>query len=286
MPRDPQDLARELLGRPAGEIEPLVVWPDRASFRVTCGAERFVIKTDDDANTVAREAAGQARAAAAGVRVPELIGVSPNAFAMRWVEGVTLRDHSTADAWADTGRQLRIAHDVGGAGPFGTGFGGFEPEQPTWRSFFDAFAERTLRDGERDLGFPARQAARVRAALRAAAPRLDAPHLAWCHGDFQTQHGLIDPSTDRVAAIIDWADHGSGDVGWDVAVLTLDDRAHLGPFLDGYGATVELRAALGELLPLYSVVRLLGSASWLAEHGHPLVEDHLNRAIAWRPRSG
>ena len=282
MPRDPDVLARELLGHAADEIEPLVVWPDRASYRVTCGAERFVLKTDDNAQRIAREAAGQARAAAAGVRVPEMIAVSSNAFAMRWVDGVPLRDHSTPAAWADTGRQLRIAHDVGGGAPLGSGFGVFEADYPTWRAFFEIFAEWTLRDGARELGFPADQAARIRAAVRDAAPLLDATHLAWCHGDFQPDHVLIDPSTDRVAAIIDWADHGSGDAVWDVSVLTLDDDSNLDAFLAGYDAGRDLRVAVRELRPLYSVVRLLGSASWLAQHGHPLATDHLQRALAWR----
>lgn len=282
MPRDPVVLTRELLGATPDEIEPLVVWPDRAAHRVTIGAERFIVKTDDDVETVGREVAGQRRAAAAGVRVPQLIAATNGAFAMRWVDGVTLRDHPTPGAWHDTGAQIRIAHDLGGGPPFGTGFGGFEPEQPTWREFFEAFAESMLRGCERDLDFPAAPSARIRAALRAAAPLLDAPHLAWCHGDLQPEHVLVDPATDRVAAIIDWADQGSGDIGWDVAVLTIDHNEHREAFLTGYGADDELRVALGQLLPLYSVVRLIGEAGWFAEHGYPPGEN-LQRAIDWRP---
>ena len=282
MPRDPGELAPELLGHAVDEIEPLVVWPDHGTYLITDGGQRFVLKADDDHETVAREAVGLRRAAGAGVRVPELIAVGEAAFVITWVDGVTLNDHSTPGAWHDTGSQIRKAHDLGGTPPFGTGFGGFEPEQPTWRAFFEAFTERMLRDCERDLDFPAGPAARIRDAVRDAAPLLEAPHLAWCHGDFQPDHVLIDPATDRVAAFIDWADQGSGDVSWDVTVLTIDDDSHLRAFLDGYDARDDLRAALARLRPLYSVVRLLGSASWLAEHRHPLAADHLRRAIAWR----
>jgi aminoglycoside phosphotransferase (APT) family kinase protein len=281
VPRGPDVLARELLGRAADEIEPLIVLLDRATHRVTIGSERFVVKTDDDYETVAREVVGQRRAAAAGVPVPEVVGVSEDAFAMRWVDGVALHEQPAPGAWADTGAQLRIAHDLGGGPPFGTGFGGFEPEQPSWQAFFEAFAERMLRDCERDLAFPADQAARIRAAVQAAAALLDAPHLAWCHGDLQPDHVLVDPATNRVAAIIDWADQGSGDVGWDVAVLTVDHDRHLDRFLAGYGAGDDLRAALGQLLPLYGVVRLVGEATWLAEHNYPFA-DNLRRAIEWR----
>ena len=281
MPRDPGTLVLDLLGRAADDVEPLVVWSDRATYRVTLGSERFVVKTDDELETVAREVAGQRRAADAGVRVPEVVAVADDAFAMRWVAGVTLRDHTSPDAWRDTGAQVRIAHDLGGGPPFGTGFGGFEPEQPTWRAFFEAFAERMLRDCELDLEFPAAPAGRIRAAVHAAAPLLDAPHLAWCHGDLQPEHVLVDPATSRVAAIIDWADQGSGDVGWDVAVLTIDQAQRLDAFLAGYGAGDELRAALDQLLPLYGVVRLVGEATWFAEHGYPEGEN-LRRAIEWR----
>jgi aminoglycoside phosphotransferase (APT) family kinase protein len=113
---------------------------------------------------------------------------------------------------------------------------------------------------------------------------LDTPHLGWCHGDFQTEHVIVDPATDRVSAIIDWADQGSGDIAWDVAVLTIDNDAHLRIFLDGYDADDELRAAIDQLLPLYSVVRLTGEAGWFAEHGYPPGES-LRRAITWRPET-
>jgi aminoglycoside phosphotransferase (APT) family kinase protein len=200
---------------------------------------------------------------------------------MRWVDGVTLND-LPAEAWRDAGTQIRLAHDLGDGGlPFGTGFGGFEPGQPTWREFFEAFAESMLRDCERDLEFPPAAAARIRDALRAAAPLLDTPHLAWCHGDLQPDHVIVDPATNRVTAIIDWADNGSGDVGWDVSVLTIDHHEERDAFLAGYRAGTELRVALDQLLPLYEVVRLVGEATWFAEHNFPH-DENLRRAIEWR----
>jgi len=282
VPRDPAALTRELLGTTPERIEPLVVFPDRASYRVTIDSERFVVKTDDDRRTVAREVAGQRRAAAGGVRVPEVIAATDNAFAMRWVDGASLQEHSAPEAWRDTGAQIRLAHDVGGGPPFGTGFGGFGPEQPTWRAFFEAFAEQMLQDCERDLAFPSDQAARIRDTLRGCERQLDTPHLAWCHGDLQPEHVLVDAATNHVAAIIDWADHGAGDIGWDVSVLTIDHAPRRRAFLAGYGADDELRAALDQLLPLYNVVRLVGEATWFAEHGYPPGES-LQRAIDWRP---
>jgi len=266
--RDVDALARDLLGGTPDAVERLVVWPDRATYRVTVRDESFVVKTDDDRRTVSHEIAGHRRAAAAGLRVPELVAEREDAFAMRWVDGPTLNDHGSADAWNDAGAQLRAVHDLGAAPPFGTGFGGFNPTQPDWRSFFELFADHMLTGCERHLGFPRERAEHIRAALRDA-PGLDSPHVVWCHGDLQPEHVLVDPATDRVSAIIDWADHGAGDFVWDFAVLTIDDPAHLDAALDGYDATREQRVALDALLPLYSVVRLVGEAGWFAEHDLP-----------------
>jgi aminoglycoside phosphotransferase (APT) family kinase protein len=213
------------------------------------------------------------------VRVPEIVAVKDNAFAMRWVDGVTLHDHPTIDAWRDAGRQVRLLHDVGGGPPYGTGFGGFNPSRPDWRSFFERFAETMLTDCERDLGFPRDDGDRIRAALHAA-PQLDTPLIAWCHGDLQPEHVLVDAATDRVTAIIDWADHGAGDFVWDVAVLTIDHPDHRSAFLEGYGATREHRAAIDAVFALYCVVRLVGEAGWFAEHGFPYAAN-LRRAAEW-----
>jgi len=279
--RDVVTLAHELFGGAPDTVDELVVWPDRATWRVTVRNERFVVKTDDDRLTVTHEIAGHRRAAGAGLRVPELVAESDDAFAMRWVDGVSLRAHDSARAWADAGALIRAAHDLGAAPPFGTGFGRFNTTQPDWRSFFELFADKMLTECETNLRFPRADGDRIRAALRHA-PGLDAPHIVWCHGDLQPEHILVDPSTDRVTAIVDWADHGAGDFVWDFAVLALDHPEQVGWALDGYGATRQQRVTLDAQLPLYSVVRLVGEAGWFAEHGLPY-DDNLARARAHCP---
>ena len=118
-------------------------------------------------------------------------------------------------------------------------------------------------------------------AFEAARPTLDAYRPVWCHGDFQTAHVLIDPAASGVQAILDFADHRIGEPGWDLAVLTLYDETLLAPVLDGYRAGSELRAALTRTLPLYRVLRLLGSVRWLARPNHPAVAGHRARIDAW-----
>jgi aminoglycoside phosphotransferase (APT) family kinase protein len=277
--RDIGALCRDLFGAVPDTVEPLVSFNDRASYRVRIGDEHVIVKTDDDPRTVTNEIAGHRRAQAAGVRVPELLAATGDAFAMRWVDGVSLSRQATAAAWHDAGAQVRVAHDVGGGPPFGNSFGGFNPSRPSWRTFFELFAETMVTDCERDLQLARADGDRIRAALRDA-PGLDAPHIVWCHGDLQPEHVLVDPATDRVTAIIDWSDNGAGDFVWDFAVLTLDG-APFDALLDGYGATREQRAALDALLALYSVVRRAGEAGWLADHAFPYA-DNLRRVREWR----
>src|SRR5262249_33297909 len=100
--------------------------------------------------------------------------------------------------------------------------------------------------------------------------------------DFQAAHVLVDPAVDRVRAFLDFADHRIGEPGWDIAVVSLYDESLVTPLLDGYDASRELRAALDLTLPLYRVLRLLGSARWLPERDHPALDDHLARIHAWR----
>jgi len=283
MPVDLTGLACELLGRASDAVEPIVVWGDRVAYRVRIDDQQYMIKTDPEREIVAREASGLRRAADATIPVPELVAVTEQALAMTWDNGVPLQKHSTRRAWNDAGAQLRRLHDLDRSGPFGAGFGGYDPAHESWRAFFEAFTDTMLSDCTRGCDFPDDQAVRIRTAVREIVPLLDAPDVGWCHGDFQPDHVLIDPTTERVASIIDWSDHGSGDLGWDVAVLTLDHDAHLQDLLDGYNASTDLRHALQEVLPVYRVVRYLGEAHWLAVHNFPQAEDSFCRAVEWRP---
>ena len=234
MPRDPDLLTRVLLQGVADEIEPLVVWPDRATYRVTAGGQRFVVKTDDDLGTVAHEIAGHRRAAAAGVRVPELVASAHDAFAMRWVDGCHAA--RTIDARRVARRRRAATHRA-------------RPRRrPSVRNRIRRFQSRRNLRGVRSSSSSPKRCSRTANVISdsppmrplASAPRcmppdrcLDAPPSGGATATFSPITCCIDPATDRVAAIIDWADHGSGDIGWDVAVLTIDHESSLDAFLDG-----------------------------------------------------
>jgi aminoglycoside phosphotransferase (APT) family kinase protein len=260
-------------------VEPLFEWPDRQTAVVTAGSERFVVKLDADHERIAHEAAGQRTAAALGVPVPRIVAEQPGALLMTFVDGVSLSDRGARDAVVDTGRWLRRLHDGGNTTP---DYEGHE----RWSDAVEAWLEPELQGCIADRHVDDALAAKVHRALDDARDTLDESPRVWCHGDFQAAHVLADPSTNCVTAFLDFADHQTAEPGWDIGVFTLYDESLLDPLLDGYGASAELRDGLGRTLPLYRVLRLLGSVRWLAARHHPAVADHLERITAWEERHG
>jgi aminoglycoside phosphotransferase (APT) family kinase protein len=271
--------AARLLGRPVALVRPVFEWPDRATLVIESAGERYLLKVDADVTRLAHEAEGQRQAGRLGVPVAELCAAEPGTLVMRFVPGVSLSEHAARDAVIDTGRWLRRLHDGGDAT---ADYDGHE----RWSDAVEAWLEPELRGCIADGHVDDALAAQVHRALDDARVTLDEAPRVWCHGDFQAAHVLADPSTNRVTAFLDFADHHTGEPGWDIAVFTLYDERLLVPLLDGYGTSTELRDALRLTLPLYRVLRLLGSVRWLAERNHPAVADHLERIAAWEERHG
>src|SRR5690242_5543017 len=203
-------LSKRLLGRAPDRVRTLVHRPDRSVYVATVGGDEFVCKVADDAGALAREAEGQRRARSAGIPVPEVIAAADGAIATRFVEGASLTGIRDVEAWRAAGRVLRRVHEVPPDGAWGEGL---DAPAVTWRASVDIHLACALDDCVRDLGFDREQAARIRDAF-AASPVFDAPAPAWCHGDCQPDHVLIDITTNEVAALIDWSDHGRADAAW------------------------------------------------------------------------
>jgi aminoglycoside phosphotransferase (APT) family kinase protein len=72
---------------------------------------------------------------------------------------------------------------------------------------------------------------------------------------------------DTIAAVIDFGDACTGDPAWDLAVLTLDDPGRLGDVLAGYAPEPGLARRISALAGPYRLLRRLGEATWLADHG-------------------
>ncbi len=92
--------------------------------------------------------------------------------------------------------------------------------------------------------------------------RMPAPARRLLHGDCQPDHVLLDEAG-AVIAIIDWGDASTGDPVWDLAVLTADHPDRLPIVLDAYGVA----PSTDEVVLAYWIVRHLGSATWLLDHG-------------------
>jgi aminoglycoside phosphotransferase (APT) family kinase protein len=266
---EPGALVRRLLGRDPDRLAPLTVWSDTATYRVGCGRDEFVVKVDDE-HTIRRETLGQRRALAAGIPAPEIVAADETALVMRFVDGVALADPAAGRAaWADAAGVVAEIHRLAPAARFGAGFGGTdESVYESWGEFFGAFAEQQLGVASRDLGLDPAAGARIRRALADSSAEFAGEFVGWCHGDCHPDHILVDPVRQRVVAVIDWADHGTGAIAWDLAVLTIDHPGALGP--------------LPPTVPLYQVIRHVGEACWFAAHDLD-PGPALAAAEAWRP---
>jgi aminoglycoside phosphotransferase (APT) family kinase protein len=72
---------------------------------------------------------------------------------------------------------------------------------------------------------------------------------------------------DTIVAVIDFGDACTGDPVWDLAVLTLDDPGRLDDVLTGYAPELRPAQRISALVRPYRLLRRLGEASWLADHG-------------------
>jgi aminoglycoside phosphotransferase (APT) family kinase protein len=251
-----------LLGKRPDHVEAVLDYGYRAVWKVMADGQAFAVKCYESSELLERELQPHLHAGRAGVPVPEVVAEAREpvpTLVMRWVDGSSLGSCRSEKAWRDAGRILRLAHQE----PV------LQPRPDAWTDFLLS----TLQDGltylveRRGLGPSDADRALGRAfALRSL---VGARPLVWLHGDCQPDHFLVDPRTERVASVIDWADAREGDALMDLAVLTLHREDALPAVLDGYGADADLREATDSLLPLYRAVRAVDAARWLDEHGYP-----------------
>ena len=57
------------------------------------------------------------------------------------------------------------------------------------------------------------------------------------HGDLQVDHVFVDG--DEVTGVVDWSEASQGDALFDLAILTLGHKEHLGDVIAGYGTDVD-----------------------------------------------
>jgi len=254
--RGAHELCERLLGRAPDEVEPLIVWDHRATYRCRIGNEAFVVKRDDDGRELAREAEGQAHAAAHGVPVPELLAVEPGEIAMRFVAGEQLGPASPKAAWRNAAVIVEHIHSVPQIGEFG---GGFVRPGDDWFHAVLAGVDAHLPRAEQH-GLAPEAGRRLRQRVVDAKPMLDRAPTTWLHGDLQTDHVLFDARTNEITAVLDWSDHGRGDPLWDDTILSFFDPAKLALLAHEHGDDT------AERLDLLREVRWLADVCWFSEH--------------------
>lgn len=93
------------------------------------------------------------------------------------------------------------------------------------------------------------------------------------HDDLQPDHVLVDRG--RISAFLDFADADRGDPLNDVAVLTLWEPTFEQLLWQGYEPDLETSSGR-VLLPAYRMLRHVGAAFWLVEHGMDS-QQHIHR---------
>jgi aminoglycoside phosphotransferase (APT) family kinase protein len=92
------------------------------------------------------------------------------------------------------------------------------------------------------------------------------------HGDLQVDHVFVDG--DEVTGGVDWSEASQGDALFDIAILTLGHKEHLGDVVAGYGNDVDR-----DIVRAWWSLRCLTNVRWLAEHGYGSPEEFPEVAV-------
>jgi aminoglycoside phosphotransferase (APT) family kinase protein len=187
----------------------------------------------------------------APIPTPEVVWRRPPVLALAALPGTALGrlgEPSTASpaAWAAAGAVVRVLHDA----PLPP-WSGRSLEETASR--LDEECSWLLRNDVLPADLVTRNRRLAETALRPWTP-------VFTHGDLQVAHVFVDG--DEVTGVVDWTEAGQGDPLFDLAILTLGHREHLGDLLAGYGREVDLDG-----IRAWWSLRCLTAVRWLIEHG-------------------
>lgn len=271
---------------PVGDV--IVALTYRCVF-VTVGPDGtpVVVKADTRPGQIAAERHVTLAARAAGVPVPAIVpaqdivpgeGGEPPLLVLEYVPGRPLGAGAPASAWAEAGRVLRRLHAIADPGGLKSwperapdaGMGSGLPLRSVLAGHAAREAAGTVKRGL----LSSEQAARLGRLLgeafsRAEARGADDPaNSRVLHGDCQPDHFLLADHAGHIAAVLDLGDACTGDPVWDLAVLTIDHPARMDDVLAGYAPPPDLARRVSALAGPYRMLRWLGEASWLHDHGY------------------
>ncbi|WP_018681734.1 phosphotransferase family protein [Actinokineospora enzanensis] len=225
-------------------VEVVVAHDERATLRV--GA--VFLKVDGDRRRVDAELAAMAMAP---VPTAKVLWHTPPVLALAALPGTALGclgRPSTASpaAWAAAGTAIRALHDA----PLPTRSG---PSAEEIAADLDRECRWLIADDVLSADVVEHNRRIAQGALRPWKP-------VFVHGDLQVGHVFVDG--DDITGVLDWSEAAQGDAHYDLAMLTLGHREHLGDVIAGYGTDVDL-----DVIRAWWSVRGLLTIRWLVEHG-------------------
>jgi aminoglycoside phosphotransferase (APT) family kinase protein len=227
------------------EVEVVVAHSERATLRV---GDVFV-KIDADQTRTDVEVEAMAMSP---VPTPEILWRKPPVLALAALPGTALGrlgEPSTASsaAWAAAGAAVRMLHDA--------------PLPPWPGPSIDELASRLAGECEWLVANDVLPADVVRRNRQLAETALRPWTPVFIHGDLQVDHIFV--ADDEVTGVVDWSEASQGDALFDLAILTLGHKEHLGDVVAGYGSDVDR-----DLIRAWWSLRCLTNVRWLAEHGY------------------
>jgi len=225
------------------EVKVLVAHNERAILRV--GDVFLKIDADQTRTDVEVEAT-----ATAPIPTPEIPWRNPLALAA--LPGTALGhldEPSTASpaAWAAAGAALRTLHDA--------------PPPPWPGRSLDELASRLAGECEWLVAHDVLPADVVTRNRRLAETALRPCTPVFIHGDLQVDHVFV--ADNEVTGVIDRSEASQGDALFDLAILTLGHKEHLGDVVAGYGTDVDR-----DLIHAWWSLRCLTNVRRPAEHGY------------------
>jgi aminoglycoside phosphotransferase len=228
--------------------------------RVTLRVGDVFLKIDSDQMRTEVEIEAMA---VSPIPTPAILWRKPPVLALAALPGTALGhlgepSAASSAAWAAAGAAARTLH--GAPLPPWPGRGIDE-----LASRLDSECEWLVANGVLPADLVARNRQIAETALRPWTP-------VFIHGDLQVDHVFVDG--DEVTGVVDWSEASQGDALFDIAVLTLGHKEHLGDVVAGYGNDVDR-----DIVRAWWSLRCLTNVRWLAEHGYGSPEEFPEVAV-------
>ena len=238
------------------DVEVVVAHSERATLRV---GDVF-LKVDADQTRAKVEVEAMAMAP---IPTAEILWRKPPVLALAALPGTPLGrlgepSKASSAAWAAAGAAVRMLHDA---------------PLPRWpgrsldelASELDGECEWLITNGVLPADLVTRNRRLAETALRPWTP-------VFIHGDLQVDHVFV--GGDEITGVLDWSEASQGDALFDLAILTLGHKEHLGDVVAGYGSYVDR-----DLIHAWWSLRCLTNVRWLAEHGYGSPEEFPEVAV-------